>query len=343
MIEKREYGKTSEFGEQVMAYTLTAGEYRMTVSTYGGIILNLIVPDKMGRKADVVLGYGSLGEYEKSTTYFGALIGRFANRIKGGKFSIDGREYQVPCNDHGVNALHGGPEGLHTKIWDVLTSEVDGAPALHMSYISEDGEMGFPGTLKVHVDYILYPTGKLEMTYAAICDRTTPVNLTNHAYFNLAGDGSDVLNHELRLHCDKYLPVDEQLIPTGEITPVAQTPFDFTAGKPIGKDLDEAGGYDHCMVLADKGDHLKQCAYVFEHKSGRSMRVSTTMEGVQFYSGNFLDGSDISRDGHPYTRHAGFCLETQHFPDAMNHEHFPNCLLHPKETYKHTTLLEFNV
>ncbi|WP_422479330.1 aldose epimerase family protein [Pleomorphochaeta sp. DL1XJH-081] len=343
MIEKREFGKTTAFGEPVMAYTLTAGDYSMTVSTYGGTILNLIVPDAHGRKADIVLGYKSLSEYEKCTTYFGALIGRFANRIKGGKFTIDGRNYQVPCNDHGINSLHGGPEGLNTKIWDVLTSEVDGAPALHMSYVSEDGEMGFPGTLKVHVDYILYPEGKLEMTYAAICDRTTPVNLTNHAYFNLAGDGSDVLNHELKLYCDKYLPVDDQLIPTGEVKSVEGTPFDFTSGKTIGKDIEKAGGYDHCMVLTTKGDHLKSCAYVKEPKSGRTMKVSTTMEGVQFYSGNFLDGSDTSRDGHPYTQYTGFCLETQHFPNAMNHKDFPNCLLHPGETYKHTTLLEFNI
>ena len=342
MIDKRVYGNASEYGDQVMLYTLQAGEYTMNVSTYGGIIVNLIAPDKHGRKADIVLGYSTLGEYERSTTYFGALIGRFANRIKDGKFSIDGRNYQVPRNN-GPNALHGGPEGLHTKIWNVLTSEVDGAPALHLSYISEEGEMGFPGTLKVHVDYILFPEGKLEITYAAICDRVTPVNLTNHAYFNLAGDGNDVLDHEIQLYCDKYLPVDDTLIPTGEIRSVAGTPFDFTAGKRIGKDIDEAGGYDHCMVLTDTGDHLKRCAYVAERKTGRTMRVSTTMEGVQFYSGNFLNGTDIARDGNPYYQYAGFCLETQHFPDAMNHDNFPSCLLHPGETYKHTTLFEFNV
>jgi len=342
MIEKRDFGKTSEYGEPVQVYTITAGAYRLSVSTLGGTILSLETPDAQGKRENIVLGLPSVQDYEKSTTYMGSLIGRFANRIKAGKFSIDGHAYQVPCNDHGVNALHGGPEGLNTKLWNVLTSEVDGAPALHLSCISDDGEMGFPGRLKVHVDYILFPSGKLEITYAAVCDKTTPVNLTNHAYFNLAGSG-DVLDHELQLYCNAYLPVDDELIPTGEVRSVVDTPFDFTAGKPIGKDLEEAGGYDHCMVLTDTGDHLKPCAYVRDPKSGRTMKVSTTMVGVQFYSGNFLDGSDVSPAGTPYGKHAGFCLETQQYPDAMNHDNFPSCLLRPGETYKHTTLLEFNV
>lgn len=343
MIDKRVFGTTMEQREQIMLYTLTAGDYSMSVSTYGGIIVNLIVPDQYGRKADIVLGYNTLREYEEGSTYFGALIGRVANRIKGGQFSIGEREYHVPCNN-GPNALHGGPEGLNTKIWNVLTSEVDGAPAVHLSFISDDHEMGFPGTLKVHVDYILFPEGKLEITYAAVCDRITPVNLTNHSYFNLAGDGNDVLDHELQLYCDRYLPVDETLIPTGDILPVAGTPFDFTKGKRIGTDIFSfSGGYDHCMVLAEEGNHLKRCAYVKEPKTGRTMRVSTTMEGVQFYSGNFLNGKDKARDGNPYYQYAGFCLETQHFPDAVNQPNFPTCLLKPGETYKHTTLFEFNV
>ena len=343
MIEKRVFGSTQELGDQVMLYTLKAGEYEVSISTYGGIIVNLLVPDAHGHKADIVLGYDTLEGYEKGTAYFGALIGRVANRIKGGSFSVEGRQYHVPCNDNGVNALHGGPGGLHTKVWHVLTSEVDGAPAVHLSHISEAGEMGFPGTLKVHVDYILFPEGKLEITYAAIADRVTPVNLTNHAYFNLAGCEGNVLEHELQLFCDRYLPVDDQLIPTGEIVAVRDTPFDFTDGKPIGRDLVSVpGGYDHCMVLSDEGERLKRCAYVRDPKSGRSMRVYTTMEGVQFYSGNFLNGRDVGRDGTPYEKHAGFCLETQHFPDAVNQPDFPSCLLKPGETYKHTTVLEFN-
>lgn len=344
MITKRVHGTTRDYREQVMLYTLTAGEYEMSVSTYGATIVDLIAPDAFGRRANIVLGYRTFEEYERGTRFFGAMIGRVANRIRGGTFSIGEATYHVPCNERGVNALHGGAEGLHTRLWNVLTSEVDGAPAVHLSYITEAGENGFPGTLKVHVDYILYPEGRLEITCAAICDQITPVSLTNHSYFNLAGDGNDVLDHELRLRCDRYLPVDDSQIPTGEILPVKGTLFDFTRPKRIGKEIFSLqGGYDHCMVLAEEGDHLKEFAYVTESKTGRTMRVSTTMEAVQFYSGNHLDGTDKARDGNPYTQYAGFCLETQHYPDAVNHAHFPSSLVHPGETYKHTTLFEFNV
>ena len=343
MIEKQVFGTTKAHGEQVLVYTLTAGAYSMKVSTYGGILLSLIVPDAQGNKADVVLGFSSLAEYEKSPVYMGALIGRYANRISGGSFTIDGNTYQVPRNERGVNALHGGPEGFDTKVWHALTSEVDGVPAVHLSYTSVSGEMGFPGTVKVHVDYVLHPEGKLEIIYAANTDATTPVNLTNHSYFNLAGDGGTILNHQLQLYCDAYLPFNDNRIPTGEIKPVAETPFDFTSAKPIGTDIEQVGGYDHCFVLSERGDTLKECAYVVEPESGRSMRVLTTMEAVQFFSGNTMNGSDVSRDGIPYMQHSGFCLETQHFPDAMNHENFPNCLLKPNETYRHTTILKFNV
>jgi len=326
-----------------VVHTLTVGDYQMSVCSYGGALMSIIVPDQYGRKANVLLELPSVAAFQKTAAYINLLIGRFANRIAHGTFTIDGTSYQIPCNERGVNALHGGGEGFHCKQWKTLTSENDDHAAVHLSYFSKDGEMGFPGNLQADVDYVLYDSGRLEVTYSATCDQVCPVNLTNHAYFNLAGDGTDVLDHEMQLFCDAYLPVNEHKIPTGEIASVTGTPFDFTTAKRIGKDMGALDGYDHCMVLAEKGDELKPCAYVKEHKSGRTMRVSTTMEGVQFYTGNNLKGLDVSPEGNPYTRHTGFCLETQHFPNAMNEEHFPDCLLRPGEIYRHTTVFEFNV
>lgn len=342
MITKKKYGTTAKTHEQVDLYTLKAGSYSVSILTYGGVITSLLVPDKQGNIADVVLGYGSLTEYEQSTTYFGFLIGRFANRIRGGQFSIEGKDYQIPRNDNGINTLHGGPEGLHTKVWDATTSTAGDSPTLHLALVSPDGDMGFPGNLTVNVDYTLFSQGKLEIAYRATTDQATPLNLTNHSYFNLAGDGKDIRNHILQLDCDAYIPVDATLIPTGEVLPVVNTPFDFTKAKRIGEDLEAAGGYDHCMVLSDRSEHLRRCASVTEPTTGRTMTVSTTLPGVQFYTGNFLNGSDISKNNVPYNKHAGFCLETQHFPNAMNHANFPNCILKPTETYKHTTVFEFN-
>lgn len=343
MITKQSFGKTAKTREQVDVYTLEVGLYKVSISTYGGAITSFLVPDKEGNVANVVLGYASLAEYEQSTTYFGFLIGRFANRIKAGQFSIGGEDYQVPCNDNGINALHGGVEGLHSKVWSASTTTSESEATLHLSCFSKDGEMGFPGNLSVNVDYTLSVEGKLKIDYRATTDKTTPVNLTNHAYFNLAGDGKDIRNHLLQLDCDAYIPVDATLIPTGEVLPVINTPFDFTQEKRIGEDLEAAGGYDHCMVLSDRSEHLRRCAYVYEPTTGRTMAVSTTLPGVQFYTGNFLNGSDMSKNNVPYNKHAGFCLETQHFPDAPNHANFPNCILKPTETYKHTTVFEFNV
>lgn len=341
MIKKEYYGITSQTNEVVDKYTLEMGEYALSVITWGGTITSLIVPDKEGKQGEVTLGYATLKEYEANTPYFGTLVGRYANRIKEGKFSIDGVEYQVPLNDNGLNALHGGTVGFNSKVWSAETEEDANKATLKLHLFSEDREMGFPGNLNVYVDYVLHKTGKLEIDYRATCDKTTPVNLTNHAYFNLAGEGL-ILDHYLQLECDDYLPVDDALIVTGEIRSVEGTSFDFRAGKTIGRDIEVTDGYDHCFVLRDQEEGLKQFAYVKETSSGRTMRLYTTMPGVQLYSGNFLNGSDMGRDGNPYDKHSGFCLETQHLPDAVNFPHFPNSLLKPGETYSHKTVIVFN-
>ncbi|HHU89050.1 MAG TPA: galactose mutarotase [Spirochaetales bacterium] len=341
MIKKEYYGITSQTNEVVDKYTLEMGEYSLSVITWGGTITSLIVPDKKGKKGEVTLGYATLKEYEANIPYFGTLVGRYANRIKEGKFSIDGVKYQVPLNDNGLNALHGGSVGFNSKVWSAESEEDEEKATLKLHLFSADGEMGFPGNLNVNVTYVLYKTGTLEIDYKATSDKTTPVNLTNHTYFNLAGKGT-ILDHTLQLECDGYLPVDDNLIVTGEILGVEGTPFDFREAKAIGRDIEVAGGYDHCFVLTDKDGGLKEFAYVKEPVSGRTMRLYTTMPGVQLYSGNFLNGNDVGRDGKPYHKHSGFCLETQHLPDAVNFPHFPNSLLKPGETYNHKTVIVFN-
>jgi aldose 1-epimerase len=342
MIKKERYGVTSHTNEIVDQYTLEKGAFSLSVITWGGTITSLMIPDKEGKKGEITLGYATLREYESNSPYFGTLVGRYANRIKEGKFKIDGQEYQVPLNDNGLNALHGGTVGFNSKVWGAESEEDEEKATLKLSLFSEDGEMGFPGNLTVNVDYVLYKTGKLEIDYRATTDKTTPVNLTNHVYFNLAGEGT-ILDHNLQLDCDGYLPVDDNLIVTGEIKDVAGTPFDFREGKPIGKEIEAVGGYDHCFVLTAKENSLKRFAYVSEPTSGRTMALYTTKPGVQLYSGNFLNGSDVGRDGVPYHQHGGFCLETQHLPDAVNFPHFPDSLLRPGEIYRHKTVLEFNV
>ncbi len=342
MITKEKYGFTTLGNKEVEKYTLEKGPFVVSVITLGGTVVSIKTPNRAGEMGEITLGYGTLEEYEHNTTFFGTLVGRFANRIKGGKFSIDGKDYQVPLNDNGINSLHGGPEGFHSKVWQASTAEDGEKASLVLTYLSRDGEMGYPGNLDVKVTYNLYKEGKLEIDYLATTDKTTPVSLTNHAYFNLAGHG-DILNHTLKLYCDAYLPVDENLIVSGALRSVKETPFDFTQEKKIGTDIEQVGGYDHCYVLTDQSNILKKCAYVKEEVSGRTMAVYTTLPGVQLYSGNFLNGTDKSPEGLPYEKHAGFCLETQHFPDAMNHPHFPNCLLKPQEVYSHKTVFEFNV
>ena len=340
MITKKKHG-TSPDNEEVFLYILEAGQYRVEISTYGGTIVRLYTPDRNGVKANVVLGYDRLEDYFPSTTYFGAVIGRVANRIANGTFQVDGKTYHTPQNNNGIHTLHGGTRGFDKRVWTALTSDADGAPGLHLSLFSAEGDMGFPGNLRAYVDYILKPNGELEITYVATCDRKSPLNMTNHSYFNLVGSG-DILSHELVLDCDRYLPVDNLLIPTGQIVPVRGTPFDFTEQKPIGRDIEKVGGYDHALILRDESDKLRRFASVYEPISGRTMTVSTTKPAVQLYTGNFLSGMDVGSDGIVYHKHAGFCLETQHYPDAVNHPNFPNCIVLPGSSYRHTTTYTFS-
>lgn len=317
------------------------------VINYGGIITSLRVPDRNGNVEDVVLGFSDLKQYiTKNAPFFGAIVGRFANRIAGGTFSIEGKTYQVPKNEE-KNALHGGNEGFHTKFWDVEIVENTPEPTLKLSYQSRDGEEGFPGNLSVTVHYVLTKDNALEISYEAQTDKTTVVNLSQHSYFNLSGDFSKaIVDHELQLESDAFLPVDSNMIPLGELEPVEDSPFDFRKAKPIGKDigssheqLEVSGGYDHNFIL--RGEALRRIATVFHPDSGRVMEASTTEPGVQFYSGNSLDGKYDTKGGGKNEFRTGFCLETQHFPDSPNQPHFPSALLKPGEKWKSKTVYKF--
>lgn len=310
---------TTKNGQKAHLYTVTSGDYQLTVSDYGATIIELLVPDRDNKVENIVLNYPSLEEYENSTTYFGATIGRYANRIKNGRFTVEGREYQIPPNDNN-NALHGGEVGYHNQIWDVSVEE----GAIHLSLV--DKENYFPGTVEVDLSYLLSEEGKLEIIYQAVTDKVTPINLTNHAYFNLnPTQQKTILSHQLTLNCSHYLPVDEYLIPTTEIKSVEDTKFDFQNPRTI-----DEGIYDHCMILSSKEKGLKECATLYESTSGRVMRVLTTMEAVQFYSGNFLEPPN-----------QGLCLETQRYIDAINNDSFPTSLVYPDSPYREMTVFEF--
>lgn len=320
----------------------------MDVSGYGGAILSLRAPDREGRPGDVVLGFDRLQDYVDDRAYFGTLIGRYTNRIRGGRFRLDGREHQLPVNDGG-NHLHGGPGGFHKQAWRAEPLREGGTVGVRLRYRSPDGEQGYPGNLDVTVTYRLTPEGALVIDYAAETDQPTPVSLTQHTYFNLSGNPArDVLGHELLLHADRFTPADRGLIPTGELAQVAGTPFDFrhptTIGARIGDGdprLADAGGYDHNFVVADSGDPLAAAARVHEPVSGPVMELFTTEPGLQFYSGNYLDGSAVGKDGQPYAYRCGFCLEPQKFPDSPNHPDFPTCILRPGERYASRTVYRF--
>jgi aldose 1-epimerase len=341
-------------GEQVDVYTLrNANGVTVRAINYGGIILSLEVPDRDGRLEDVVLGYESLAEYEADSPYFGAIIGRYGNRIAGGEFELDGETYSLAVNN-GPNHLHGGIRGFDKVVWDARPVEADGGVGIVFTYTSEDGEEGYPGTLSAEVTYTLTDDDELIFDYVATTDKATPINLTQHSYFNLAGfDGAgDVLGHELMLDADGFTPVDETLIPTGEVRPVAGTPFDFTSPRPIGERINDeeneqiahGGGYDHNFVLNREGANADEpvlAARVHEPSSGRVMEVYTTEPGVQFYSGNFLDGSLTGKSGVVYAHRSGFCLETQHFPNSPNEPSFPSTILRPGETYRSQTTYRF--
>jgi aldose 1-epimerase len=315
------------------------------ITPFGGKVISLWVPDKAGKLGDVVLGYDLADEYIKGNPYFGALIGRYGNRIAKGKFSVDGKEYQLATNN-GANALHGGPVGFHNLLWQKKSTTPN---QIVLTYLSKDGEEGYPGNLNAQVTYTLTDDNELMIDYEAVTDAPTIVNLTHHSFFNLAGAGNgDILNHLLTIQADKFTPVDSGLIPTGELKPVKGTPFDFTKPTPIGQHINETNeqlangkGYDHNWVLIKKANELSLAASVTEPTSGRVMEVWTTEPGLQFYSGNFLDGTNIGKGGKKYEYRTGFCLEAQHFPDSPNHPDFPSTILRPGETYSQKTIYRF--
>ncbi|MEV0255787.1 aldose epimerase family protein [Streptomyces sp. NPDC050732] len=346
---KELFGRLAD-GTKVYRWSLANGGTRMKVLSYGGIVQSLELPDRRGRYTNVSLGYDTVEAYTAGTTFFGALIGRYGNRIARGRFTLDGRTHQLSVND-GENSLHGGAKGFDTRVWDVEPFAGPSGVGLVLRYVSVDGEMGYPGTLRVKVTYTLTGRGDWRIDYTATTDKATVVNLTNHTYYNLAGEGTgDVYDHELTLAAGRFTPTDAGLIPTGELARVTGTPFDFRRAKRVGKDiraahpqLVTAKGYDHNWVL-DKGitHRPEHFATLRDPESGRTMKIATTEPGVQFYSGNFLDGTLTGPSGRTYRQGDGLCLETQHFPDSPNQPSFPSTVLRPGETYRSSTVHTFS-
>lgn len=341
-IKKQAFGKTDD-GKSVDLYTLTnAGGLKAEIITFGGIVTSLQVPDRKGNFADIVLGCDDVNDYAKKSPYFGALIGRFGNRIAKGKFTLDGVEYTLATNNS-PNHLHGGVKGFDKVVWTAKPMQSKEGPALKLTYKSRDGEEGYPGNLSCTVIYTLTDSNELKISYEAKTDKDTIVNLTHHSYFNLAGYNSgDVLGHELMINANNFTPVDKTAIPTGEIKAVKGTPWDFTKPMTIGSRIKEVeGGYDHNYVLNSSDGSLALAASVYEPKTGRALEIYTTEPGVQFYSGNFLDGS-LKGKGAVYNKHAGFCLEAQHFPDSPNEPNFPSVVLKPGQKYTQLTVHKFS-
>lgn len=331
-------------GTAITEYTITnPSGMQVSIINYGGTVTRLLAPGKNNEMGDVVLGYESLeGFLQKGNPYFNSLIGRYANRIANAKFTLDGKTYTLAANNNG-NSLHGGNRGFDKVIWN---AEKLSDSSLRLTYLSKDNEEGYPGNLNVTVVYTLTNDNALKIDYTATTDKATPVNLTNHCYFNLsAGRDSTILNHLLQLNASKYTPVNDVLIPTGQLADVQGTPMDFTAEKLIGRDIGQVkGGYDHNWVLNKSGNALEKAGSLYDPGSGRYMEVYTTEPGIQFYSGNFLDGTlNYTRNGKKYVKHAGLCLETQHFPDSPNQPGFPNTILQPGQNYRQTTLYKFSV
>jgi aldose 1-epimerase len=336
-------------GDSVHLFRLTNGRgLEIRVIDYGGLVISLKTKDRTGALGDIVLGYDSLAGYLRSTPYFGALVGRYANRIAKGRFTLDGATHELAVNN-GPNALHGGLKGFDKVMWHAEPKDDSTGVGVVFSYTSKDGEEGYPGTVTVRVRYTLTDRDELAIDYLATTDKATPINLTQHSYFNLAGDGSgDVLGHVVAIDADRYTPVDTTLIPTGALLDVTGTPFDLRHGAAIGDHIGEAneqlkraGGYDHNFVLNRTGAGLQHAARVVEPKSGRTLDVATTEPGIQFYTGNFLDGSITGKGGHVYGRRGGFCLETQRFPDSPNQPSFPSAILRPGAEYRSRTVYTF--
>jgi aldose 1-epimerase len=343
---KMSFGKTKD-GTPVEQYTLANSKgVKVDVITYGAIVTHILAPDRDGKVENVVLGFDDLAGYLAGHPFFGATVGRVANRIAKGKFTLDGKEYKLAVNN-GPNALHGGLKGFDKVVWKAEPQNSADGPGVKLSYRSPDGEEGYPGNLDVTVTYTLTNQNELKIDYTATTDKATPVNLTNHSYFNLAGPkGGDVLGHELMIAADEYTPADDTLIPTGEIKPVKGTPFDFTTPTPIGAHIGEIkgdpGGYDLNYVLRTKGKVSEVAARVYESKSGRLLEMFTTEPGVQFYTGNYLDGKLKGSGGMVYKKQTGFCLEAQHYPDSVNQPKFPSTILTPGKTYTQTTVYKFS-
>ena len=347
-MQKKPFG-IAPGGKQIYIYTLdNRNECTATFINYGASLVSLAMPDRNGRFGDVVLGFATLDEYVQNPFFIGNTIGRYGNRIAKGRFRLNGKDYTLPKNN-GENHLHGGPKGFFKKVWEEKQSISSNGEGIMFSYLSPDGEEGYPGNLSVDVTFVLTPENALQIDYRATTDQETVLNLTNHSYFNLAGEGSGtILNHKLMINADHFTPVDETLIPTGEIRTVENTPLDFRKATVIGERIEDpyeqmrlGGGYDHNFVLNRKDNSPTLVASVLDPKSGRIMEVWTSEPGMQFYSGNFLDGSMHGKNGKPHERRTAFCLETQHFPDSPNQPKFPSTVLKPGDEYRSTTIYKF--
>ena len=348
-VTKETFGKTSA-GETVDLYTLrNVNGMETKITNYGGIVVSLTAPDRNGKFADVVLGFNDLESYlTKNDPYMGAIIGRYGNRIAKGRFMLNGVEYKLAVNN-GENHLHGGIKGFDKVIWTGRELKTKAGPAVVLTYLSKDGEEGYPGNLRVRVVYTLTNRNELKIDYSATSDKDTVTNLTHHSYFNLAGEGNgDILNHQVIINANRFVPTDAGSIPTGELKAVAGTPFDFLNATAIGARINQddqqlkfGNGYDHTWVINGRAGTLRRAAIVFEQTTGRGMQVFTTEPGVQFYTGNFLNGTLTGKSGKPYPRRSGFCLETQHYPDSPNQPSFPTTTLRRGRTYTSTTIYRF--
>jgi aldose 1-epimerase len=344
-VERMDFGKTAE-GTPVELYVLTNGKMTAKVMTYGAILTELSVPDRNGKIGDVVLGFDNLAAYLAGHPHFGATTGRVANRVAKGQFTLDGKDYKLAINN-GPNSLHGGLKGFDKKVWKAEDASGPAGPAVKLTYTSPDGEEGYPGNLTATVTYTVTAAQELKIDYTAVTDKATPVNLTNHSYFNLGGpEAGDVLGHELTLLAEEFTPADETLVPTGKLAPVKGTPLDFTSPTPIGSRFGQLTGdplgYDHNYVLRGDGKTPALGARVFDPGSGRVLEMFTTEPGVQLYTANFLDGKLTGKGGVVYKKHHAFCLEAQHFPDSIHHENFPSTILRPGEKYTQTTIYKFS-
>jgi len=348
-ITSKPFGITTDHKEATLFTLKNAVGATATITNYGGIVTSLTIPDRKGKFTDVVLGFKTLADYEKKSPYFGALIGRYGNRIAKGTFSLDGKTYHLPVNN-APNSLHGGLKGFDKVVWDAAPSLTKQGPSLRLSYTSKDGEQGYPGKLSISATYTLTNKNALRLVFRATTDKKTIVNLTHHSYFNLSGQGGgDILNHVVTLHAGRFTPVDKDLIPTGILQPVQGTPFDFKKATPIGARIAQndpqlkfANGYDHNWIADKPPGKLAVVAKVEDPKSGRVLEVLSTEPGFQFYTGNFLDGTLTGKGGKPYPFRGAFCIEPQHYPDSPNHKNFPSVVLKPGETYKNTIIYRFS-